>query len=510
MNEPEVPKEPDATLDPVASSPKPTPDTEPIFATFHRMWGRLKAHKVVQWTLAYLAIAYTLLHGAEMLAGSLNWSHGFLRVFTLVLILGIPVIVTLAWYHGARGLQRVSGTEIMIIAILLALGGAFLWRDSTTDHEQATKSAAVEPVSTTAPSPSADARPSIAVLPFENRSQLKDDAYFVDGVHDDILTQLSKISSLRVISRTSVERFRKSELSIKQIAEQLGVGSVLEGGVQRAGETVRINVQLINARDDAHLWADSYDRKLTAANIFEIQSEIANAIAGALKTSLNPAEQSRLKAIPTQSLQAWQQYQRGKQRLATRNSASLVEAEGHFRKAVALDPAFALAWVGLADALALQTLYAGRPFDAAIPAAEQAVAHALKLDPDLAEAWTSAANNAAYRLQPEKAVQMFKRAIALNPNYATAHHWLSTTLVDLGRFEEALTAVEHAVALTPCQQSSMASWVTPGCTWDASMTHSTPSRSRSRSIRRWRPDTTPWAVRLLMGTEDSTKQPRGS
>ena len=333
------------------------------------MWARLKAHKVVQWTLAYLAIAYTLLHGAEMLAGSLNWSHGFLRVFTLVLILGVPVIVTLAWYHGARGLQRVSGTEIMIIAILLALGGAFLWRDSTTDHEQATKSAAVELC--TAPQrrlPSADARPSIAVLPFENRSQLKDDAYFVDGVHDDILTQLSKISSLRVISRTSVERFRKSELSIKQIAEQLGVASVLEGGVQRAGETVRINVQLINARDDAHLWADSYDRKLTAANIFEIQSEIANAIAGALKTSLNPAEQSRLEAIPTQSLQAWQQYQRGKQRLATRNSASLVEAEGHFRKAVALDPAFALAWVGLADALALQTLYAGRPFDAAIPA----------------------------------------------------------------------------------------------------------------------------------------------
>ena len=331
-----------------------------------------------------------------------------------------------------------------LIALLLVLGGGAFW------YFQGASDA---PTAKSVPSPAlpavADARPSVAVLPFENRSQLKDDAYFVDGVHDDILTQVSKISSLRVISRTSVERFRKSDLSIKQIAEQLGVTSVLEGGVQRAGETVRINVQLINARDDAHLWADSYDRKLTAVNIFEIQSEIANAIAGALKTSLNPAEQTRLNAIPTQSLPAWQQYQRGKQRLATRNSASLVEAEGHFRKAVALDPAFALAWVGLADALALQTLYAGRPFDTAIPESEQAVTHALKLDPDLAEAWTSAANNAAYRLQPEKAVQMFKRAIALNPNYATAHHWLSTTLIDLGRYEEALTAVEHAVALDP-------------------------------------------------------------
>ena len=106
------------------------------------MWARLKAHKVVQWTLAYLAVAYTLLHGAEMLAGTLNWSHGLLRIFTLILILGVPVIITLAWYHGARGQQRVSGTEFMIIAILLALGGAFLWRDST-DHEEAAETAAV-------------------------------------------------------------------------------------------------------------------------------------------------------------------------------------------------------------------------------------------------------------------------------------------------------------------------------------------------------------------------------
>lgn len=331
-----------------------------------------------------------------------------------------------------------------IIALLAILGSGALWYfQGVTDApaEKTVPGAALPAV--------ADARPSIAVLPFENRSQLKDDAYFVDGVHDDILTQLSKISSLRVISRTSVERFRSSELSIKQIAEQLGVASVLEGGVQRAGETVRINVQLINAQDDAHLWADSYDRKLTAANIFEIQSEIANAIAGALKTSLNPAEQGRLAAIPTQSLPAWQQYQRGKQRLATRNSAGLVEAEGHFRKAVALDPTFALAWVGIADAVAHQSFYAGRPFEAAIQESEQAVARALKLNPDLAEAWTSAGNNADARQQFEDAVQMFNRAIALNPNYSTAYQWLSDSLIDLGRYEEALTAAERAVALDP-------------------------------------------------------------
>ena len=381
-----------------------------------------------------------------------------------------------------------------LIALLLVLGGGAVWYFEGTSDAPAAK-----PVPSAALPAVADARPSIAVLPFENRSELKDDAYFVDGVHDDILTQLSKISSLRVISRTSVERFRKSDLSIKQIAEQLGVASVLEGGVQRAGETVRINVQLINARDDAHLWADSYDRKLTAANIFEIQSEIANAIAGALKTSLNAAEQTRLEAIPTQSLPAWQQYQRGKQRLATRNSASLVEAEGHFRKAVALDPAFALAWVGLADAVALQTSYAGRPFDAAIQESEQAVARALKLNPDLAEAWTSAGNNAASGCSSEDAVQMFNRAIALNPNYSTAYHWLSDTLTDLGRYEEALTAAERAVALDPlsaiinAQLGDARMYV--GRFDDALDAYT----QRLRSIRRWRPDTAVWADRLLDG-----------
>ena len=412
------------------------------------MWARLKAHKVVQWTLAYLAIAYTLLHGAEMLAGTLNWSHGLLRLFTLVLILGVPVIVTLAWYHGARGQQRVSGTEVMIIALMLALGGAFLWRDST-DHDQAAKSAAVEPVSTAPPSAAADARPSIAVLPFENRSRLEDDAFFVDGVHDDILAQLSKVSALRVISRTSVEQFRDTKLPMKAIADLLGVTKILEGGVQRAGDRVRVSVQLIEAATDAHLWAENYDRELSAANIFAIQSEVSAAIADALKTSLTADEQAQVNAIPTESLEAWQDYQLGKQRMATRTSAGLTEAESHFRKAVALDPRFALAWVGMADVLALQTHYANRPREPALTDAERAVTQALELDPELADAWASAGNIANQRIQPEDAERKLRRAIALNPNSATAAHWLSIALMDLGRRDEALAIAERAVVLDP-------------------------------------------------------------
>ena len=145
----------------------------------------------------------------------------------------------------------------------------------------------------------ADARPSIAVLPFENRSRESDDAFFVDGIHDDILTQLSKVSALRVISRTSVEQFRDTKLPMKAIADQLGVTKILEGGVQRAGDRVRINVQLIDAATDAHLWAENYDRELTAANIFAIQSEVAAAIAGALEGLADRRrEQARVECDP--------------------------------------------------------------------------------------------------------------------------------------------------------------------------------------------------------------------
>jgi TolB-like protein/Tfp pilus assembly protein PilF len=273
--------------------------------------------------------------------------------------------------------------------------------------------------------------------------------FFVDGVHDDILTQLSKVSALRVISHTSVERFRKSDLSVQQIAQQLGVRSILEGAVQRAGDRVRISVQLIDAATDSHVWAESYDRELDAANIFAIQSELAAAIAGVLKTTLTPAEQARANQLPTRSLEAWEAYQRGKQRLAKRTSAALIEAERHFRDAIALDRDFALAWVGLADSLALQTGYAGRPKDSGLADAEHALTRALTLEPNLAEAWASSGLLAAERQQLEQSEQMLRRAIALNPNYAPAQHWLGRTLTSLGRRDEALVIAERAVVLDP-------------------------------------------------------------
>ena len=224
---------------------------------------------------------------------------------------------------------------------------------------------------------------------------------------------------------------------------------ILEGGVQRAGNRVRINVQLIDAATDAHVWAESYDRELVAANVFAIQSEIATAVARALEASLTAAERTRVSAIPTQSLQAWEDYQLGKQKMGTRNSKALNEAETRFRSAISRDPDFALAWTGLADTLALQTFYAGRPTQAGLHDAEQALARALALDPLQAEGWATSGNIAYLRQQFERAEEMLRRAITLNPNYATAYIWLANALTGLSRREEAVAAAERAVSLDP-------------------------------------------------------------
>ena len=217
--------------------------------------------------------------------------------------------------------------EFAILTLLLLLGGGAFWyyqRASEAGKDAAPTASAAQPDA----SPGIeDARPSVAVLPFENRSREADDAFFVDGIHDDILTQLTKVGALKVIARTSVEQFRDTKLTTKEIGEKLGVTKVLEGGVQRAGDRVRVTVQLIDAATDAHLWAESYDRELTAANIFAIQSEVAAAIAAALKATLTPAERRSVNAIPTQNLEAWEAYQLGKQRMAKRTSAGLAEAE---------------------------------------------------------------------------------------------------------------------------------------------------------------------------------------
>jgi TolB-like protein/Tfp pilus assembly protein PilF len=412
------------------------------------IWDRLRRRKVVQWGLAYAAGAWGLLQGLQFLTDAFEWPNSVLRLATVLFALGLPVALVLAWYHGDRGQQRVSRIELAIVTLLFLIGGSLFWYYQRSIPVADLGSTAQSPASPAA-SDVADTGPSVAVLPFDNRSAKDDDVFFVDGIHDDILTQLSKVSALKVISRTSVEQFRDTKLPIREIARQLGVKTVLEGGVQRGGERVRINVQLIDAGSDAHLWAETYDRDLTAENIFAIQSEVARAIAGALKTALTEEEKARVESVPTESLEAWEAYQLGRQRMARRTSESLAEAERFFRRTIELDPNFAFAHAALADTLRLQTEYSGRPLEATLAEADRMIAKALELDPGLAEAWAAKGGIAMSRADWPAAEHLLRRAIEFNPSYAQAHHWLSLVLRGTGRQQEDLEHAERAVQLDP-------------------------------------------------------------
>jgi TolB-like protein/tetratricopeptide (TPR) repeat protein len=409
-------------------------------------WSKLRRRKVVQWGLAYVAVAWGFLQGLEYVSETFQWPHVLRQFALLSLLVGFPIALVIAWYHGDRGEQRVRGTELAIIALLFALGGGVFW---WFDRVREGADPAVEPVAR--PAATADGRPSIAVLPFENRSRLADDAFFVDGIQDDILTQLTKIGAMKVIARTSVEQFRDTQLTTKEIGAKLGVTRVLEGGVQRAGDRVRVTVQLIDPATDAHVWAESYDRELSAANLFAIQSEVATAVALALNARLNPAEQARVGAVPTRSLEAWEAYQLGRQRMKNTTAANLAEAERYLRSAIERDPQFGQAYAALADTLMAQIGWAGAPEAVNRGEAEQLARKAVELAPSVGEAWAALGMVAGqdYRLAEEH----YRKAIQLSPNLDTAYSRLAEILVNLGREDEALVYSARAVELSPYSSS---------------------------------------------------------
>jgi len=313
---------------------------------------RLKQRKLVQWGVAYVAAAFALLQGIDIVAQQFGWPEAARRGITLALVVGFFVVLVLAWYHGERGAQRVTGTELLILALLLALGGGFLWRFASASREPATTSAVpVARASLPAP-PAAIPEKSIAVLPFENLSSDKENAFFTDGVQDEILTDLAKVADLKVISRTSVMQYREAAArNLRKIGEELGVAHLLEGSVQRAGGKVRVNAQLIDARTDAHLWAQTYDRDL--ADVFAIQSEIAQTIAGQLQAKLSPNEKKAIEQLPTTDLAAHDLYLRARALDDLFNDPNgrgyLLQAAQLLDDATQLDPNFFLAYCLLVE-----------------------------------------------------------------------------------------------------------------------------------------------------------------
>jgi TolB-like protein len=405
---------------------------------------RLKERKLFQWALAYLAAAFVVFQSIEVMAEPWGIGPGLQRAIHVLLLIGLFVVLILAWYHGEKSRQRVSGAELLIIASLLAVGAIAI----TLVGSGSGKTTQGEDEATVYALP--DDRPSIAALPWTNRSGREEDLYFTDGIHDEILTRLSKLSGLRVISRQSVVRFRDSPMAMGEIAEALRVRYVLEAGLLRAQDDVRITVQLIDAHTDDHVWAETYDRPLSIENLLDIQSEIATQIAAELKAVLTPEERERVAARPTDNLEAYDHYLRGRMFSREHTPEGWRRAMESFERAIALDSTFAHAFIGLAwshrELPRVFSSTAGEGYEKATDAATRAI----ELDENLGEAYAllgSIKFVADWDMSgPEP---YFRRALQLSPGSTDVYQLYAQYLSWMERDEEAIEMATRLVELDP-------------------------------------------------------------
>ncbi len=435
-------------------------------------FAELKRRNVFRVCIAYLITAWLLMQVADILLETFKAPEWAMQFIVVLLVIGFFLTLFFSWAFEltSEGIKLEKGVDrthsittqtgrklnqaillLMALAIVYLLFDKFSAPDPMVSPPGTIAETAEQPTTTpVAESEPEISRQSIAVLPFENRSNREEDQFFTDGIHDELLTTIAKIGSMKVISRTSMMEYRGTTRKIPEIADELGVAHILAGGIQRSGGQVRINVQLIDARTDEHLWAEIYDRELTVDNLFSIQSEISNAIAEALQTTLSPTEQRRIDVTPTDNLQAYNYYLEARQLVTTRNSAKLEQARELFTRAVELDPEFALAWVGVSDSNMLVSWYGTLDQGEAAVVMEDAVNHALAIDGDLGQAYASLGSLHLRREEYTEAEQAYQRAIELNPNYARAYHWYADLLLQYPlRIQERLQLARKAAELDP-------------------------------------------------------------
>ena len=436
----------------------------------------LKRRNVFKVGIAYAITTWILLQLTEIASGILELPAWAPKLILLILVVGFVPALILAWAFELtpQGLKldsevqhdsttgKKSGRKLdYAIMILLGLALAYFIWESRFEQRSAEYEAALNqppPVVAEAEAPPvrnvppelADAnRNSIAVLPFANRSADANDIYFTDGIHDDLLTQLSKIGAFSVISRTSVMEYRDTTKNLKDIARELDVANIMEGAVQRAGNRVRINVQLIDAESDEHLWAEIYDRELSTENLFDIQSEIARSIASALQATLTDAELATVGDVPTDNVAAYDLYLQGRQFSIGETRVGYQTALELYREALNLDPEFKLAWVGLADAhITNYWVYGGDPADRDM--AREAIDRARAIDADFPELYMAEGFYWYWgHLDYERALYNLNRALEHMSGNDKAWMWHGWASRRAGLWNQALESMEHALRLNP-------------------------------------------------------------
>jgi len=449
----------------------------------NNFFKELRRRNVVRVAGVYAVAGWVLVQIATTLEDSMNLPAWFDGVVVALLIVGLPVALILAWAFELTpdGVVRTEDVpegqsvtvetgrklDYAIIAGIVILGIVIVMTKSDQDATEEGATEVVEAIQQQSAGVSPETLPdaplekSIAVLPFENRSPNADDAFFAAGVHDDLLTHLSKISDMHVISRTSVMGFAGSDRKLPDIGRELGVATVMEGAVQRAGNRVRINVQLIDVNTDTHVWAEIYDRELTADNIFDIQSEITKAIASALNAVLSDADEAELARRPTQNLAAYDAFVAGKLQsvIYERGAAPLLASIQSFNKAIANDPAFGEAYALRAYAEIAIHWYTPEPGDW-LAAAAESLRMAARFAPDAIETHTARGYYHYWgHLDYVAADAEFELALEKSPNYPLAIAGKAFAARRAGRFEEAITLLEIGTRLDPLNTDMRASLI---------------------------------------------------
>jgi TolB-like protein/Tfp pilus assembly protein PilF len=406
--------------------------------------AELKRRRVFRALIGYAIVAFAVLQVIEPVMHGLRLPDWTLSFVVVGLAVGFPVVVVLAWVFdvSSAGIERtlpVRPASLRRLPLALAVGAVAVLAvvPAVAWHFARMNKLASES--------STPASASVAVLPFINLSQAKDEEYFSDGITEEVINALANVEGLRVVSRTSAFAYKNRNLSVRQIGQELAVATVLEGSVRREGSVMRLTAQLINAADGYHLWSKTFERELK--NVFAVEDELARSIAEALRPRL--LKQAPLAEQTTVNPDAHDLYLKGRHLWSKRTPEDLKEAMAMFEKAISIDPNYALAHAGIADCYLLLGDYtAQRPADTLSKAKPHAY-RALELAGDLAEAHASLGLISVYDYDWATAEREFKRAIELRSGYATAHHWYAILLVSLGRFDEARAEAERAVELDP-------------------------------------------------------------